>query len=107
MWPERFGQSLECLVDRRFGDLFLGLAQEEAALLTKPATFWLWWRAQIAGFELPGGTIRAEVENALTREIAILGAVLADFLARGEDHGVILFFNLTLQLALRRALEYQ
>jgi hypothetical protein len=62
VWTEGFSQSLECLLHRRFGDLLLGLTQEEEALLTKPASFWLWWRAHIAGFELPGGAISAEIE---------------------------------------------
>jgi hypothetical protein len=87
--------------------LILGLTQEKAALVTEFASLWLWWLAQITRLQLPRSTIRTEVQDSFTWEITILRTVLADFLARGEDHGVILFFNLTLQLALRRALEYQ
>jgi hypothetical protein len=86
--------------------LFLGLTQEEAALMAKPASLGLWWLAQITGFELPGGAISAEIENAFTRKVPIPGAVLANFLACGEHHGVIVFFDLTLQLALRRLPEH-
>jgi len=67
----------------------------------------LWWRAQIAGFELPGDAISAEIENPFTREITILGAILADFRAGGKHHRVIVFFDLTLELAFRRLPEHQ
>jgi hypothetical protein len=39
--------------------------------------------------------------------MTILGTILADFFAGGENHGVVLFLDLTLELALRRPLEYQ
>jgi hypothetical protein len=87
--------------------LFLGLPQVEAALLTEPAALWSWWLAPITCLQLPRGAIRTEVENSFTLEITIPGAVLADFLACGEHHGVVLFLDLMLQLALRRPLEYQ
>ena len=91
----------------RFGGFFLGLTQEEAALLTKPATLWLWWLAQFAEFELPGGAISVEIQNPFTRGITILGAIPADFLASGKHHRVVVFFDLTLELAFRRPPEYQ
>jgi len=67
----------------------------------------LWWRAQIADFELSGGAISAEIQNPFTWEITILGAIFADFLAGGEHHRVVVFFDLALELALRRPPEHQ
>jgi hypothetical protein len=87
--------------------LILGLTQEKAALVTEFASLGLWWLAQITRLQLPRSTIRGEVENSFTLEITIPGAVLADFLAGGENHGVVLFLDLTLELALRRPLQYQ
>lgn len=84
------------------GESLLGLAQEEAALFAEPAALGLRGLAQITRLELPRGTIRTEVQNPFTREITMLGAILADFLAGAKDHGVVLFLDLTLQLALRR-----
>jgi hypothetical protein len=58
-----------------WGNLFLKLTQEEAALLTKPAALGLRRLAQITRLRLPRGTVRTEVENAFTSEMTILGAI--------------------------------
>ncbi|MGB7590443.1 MAG: hypothetical protein WCD04_18985 [Terriglobia bacterium] len=71
-----------CPAWRRFSNLFLGLVQDKAALLTKPAALGLRGLAQITRLELPRGTIRTEVEKPFTCEITILRAVLADFLGK-------------------------
>jgi hypothetical protein len=67
----------------------------------------LWWRAQIPRFKLARDAICAEIENPFTREVPILGAIPANFLAGCKHHGVIVFLDLTLELAFRRSPEHQ
>jgi hypothetical protein len=85
--------------------LLFGNTREEAALLAEPAP--LGWRglAEIARLELGGGTIRTEVQDPFSWQRAIEGAILTNFLAGGEHHGVELYFDRAFQLALRRLAE--
>jgi hypothetical protein len=90
---------------RHFRKLFLGNTCEEAALLAKPAP--LGWRdlAKITGLKLAGGAICIEIQDPFAWQRTIAGAVLSDFLASCEHHGVELYFDRAFQLALWRLAE--
>ena len=98
---------VDCRADLLAWRWLRGLAQVEAALLAELAALWLWWLARIPWLKLSGGVVGAEGHDSFAWEIPLLGTILADFLPGGEHHSVVVFLDLTFQLALRRPPEHQ
>ena len=90
---------------RDSSDLILGLAQEEAALVTEFASLGWWGLAEITRLKLAGSAIRIEIQDPFAWQRTIAGAVLSNLLAGCEHHRVKLDFNRALQLALRRLVK--
>ena len=79
---------LRCGAYSHLWNLFLGNACEEAARLAEPATLGWWGVANIPRLKVAGGAIRIEIQDAFARQRAIARAILPDFLAGCEHHGV-------------------